>query len=135
MHSKVFVKLKKTLKPSRPGKKTQKKPKKPKKIQKTQKKPKKNTGLGFFKKTRVFSNPDFSPLIFRFWQAVLLLPQDHAAPGQFPETPGKPARVRSQTQRVHLPALHARICQRRGLCAPSHGAQTFPQQAAQEEKR
>jgi hypothetical protein len=57
MHSKVFVKLKKTLKPSRPGKKTQKNPKKPKKPKKTQKNPKKPTGLGFFKKTRVFSNP------------------------------------------------------------------------------
>jgi hypothetical protein len=58
MHLKVFVKLKKTLKPSRLGKKTQKNPKKPKKPKKTQKTPKKPTGLGFFKKTRVFSNPD-----------------------------------------------------------------------------
>jgi hypothetical protein len=54
MHSKVFVKLKKTQKPSRPGKKTQKNPKKPQKPKKTQKNPKKPTGLGFFKKTRVF---------------------------------------------------------------------------------
>jgi hypothetical protein len=54
MHLKVFVKLKKTLitLSSR-----QKNPKKPKKTQKTQKNPKKPTGLGFFKKTRVFSNP------------------------------------------------------------------------------
>jgi hypothetical protein len=51
MHSKVFMKLKKTLKPSRPGKKTQKNPKK---NQKTQKNPKKPTGLGFF-----FKNPGF----------------------------------------------------------------------------
>ncbi len=57
MHLKVFVKLKKTLKPSRLGKKNQKKPKKPKKPKKTQKNPKKPTGLVFFKKTRVFSNP------------------------------------------------------------------------------
>ncbi len=35
----------------------QKNPKKPKKTPKTQKKPKKPTGLGFFKKNRVFSNP------------------------------------------------------------------------------
>ncbi len=35
----------------------QKNPKKPKKPKKTQKNPKKPTGLGFFKKTRVFSNP------------------------------------------------------------------------------
>jgi hypothetical protein len=51
MHLKVFVKLKKTLKTLWSG---QKNPKKPKK---TQKNPKKPTGLGFFKKTRVFSNP------------------------------------------------------------------------------
>ncbi len=54
MHLKVFVKLKKTLKTLTSG---QKNPKKPKKTQKTQKNPKKTTGLGFFKKTRVFSNP------------------------------------------------------------------------------
>jgi hypothetical protein len=47
MHSKVFVKLKKTLKPSRPGKKTQKNPKKPKK-------PKKTHWAGFFKKKTGF---------------------------------------------------------------------------------
>jgi hypothetical protein len=67
MHLKVFVKLKKTLKTLCLGKKTQKtqkKPKNPKKNQKNQKKTKKPkktqkkpTGLGFFKKTRVFSNP------------------------------------------------------------------------------
>ena len=39
-------------------KKTQKNPKKPKKTQKTQKNPKKPAGLGFFKKTRVFSHPE-----------------------------------------------------------------------------
>jgi hypothetical protein len=55
MRLKVFLKLKKTLKPSFPGKKTQKTPKKPKK---TQKKPKKTHWAGFFLKTRVFSNPD-----------------------------------------------------------------------------
>jgi hypothetical protein len=55
MHLKVFVKLKKTLKTLSSGQKNPKKPKKPKK---TQKNPKKPTGLGFFKKTRVFSNPD-----------------------------------------------------------------------------
>jgi hypothetical protein len=60
MHLEVFVKLKKTLKPSRLSKKTQKNPKKPKKPKKTQKNPKKPTVLGFFKKTRVFSNPVFS---------------------------------------------------------------------------
>jgi hypothetical protein len=54
MHLKVFVKLKKTLKTLCLGKKTQKNPKKPKKPKKKTKKP---TGLGFFKKTRVFSNP------------------------------------------------------------------------------
>jgi hypothetical protein len=54
MHSKVFVKLKKTLKPSRPGKKTQKKPQK---TQKTPKKPKKPTGLGFLKKNPGFFQP------------------------------------------------------------------------------
>jgi hypothetical protein len=57
MHPKVFVKLKKTLKTLSSGQKTQKNPKKPKKPKKTQKNPKKPTGLGFFKKTRVFSNP------------------------------------------------------------------------------
>jgi hypothetical protein len=54
MHLKVFVKLKKTLKTLSSGPKN---PKKPEKTQKTQKNPKKPTGLGFFKKTRVFSNP------------------------------------------------------------------------------
>ena len=54
MHLKVFVKLKKTLKTLSSGQKNPKKPKKPKK---TPKNPKKPTGLGFFKKTRVFSNP------------------------------------------------------------------------------
>jgi hypothetical protein len=51
MHLKVFVKLNKN--PKNPLV-WAKKPKKPKK---TQKNPKKPTGLGFFKKTRVFSNP------------------------------------------------------------------------------
>jgi hypothetical protein len=51
-----IVKLKKTLKTLSSG---QKKPKKPKKTQKTQKNPKKPTGLGFFKKNRVFSNPAY----------------------------------------------------------------------------
>jgi hypothetical protein len=57
MHLKVFVKLKKTLTTLSSGQKNPKKPKKTQKTQKTQKKPKKPTGLGFFKKTRVFSNP------------------------------------------------------------------------------
>jgi hypothetical protein len=58
MHPKVFVKLKKPLKPSLLGKKTQKTPKKPKKTKKQQKNNKKNPP-GWFKKkkTRVFSNP------------------------------------------------------------------------------
>ncbi len=47
MHLKVFLKLKKTLKPSLLGKKKTKKPKKPKNPKKP-KKPKKTTGLGFF---------------------------------------------------------------------------------------
>jgi hypothetical protein len=55
MHLKVFMKLEKTLKTLSSGQKNPKKPKKPKK---TQKNPKKPTGLGFFKKNRVFSNPD-----------------------------------------------------------------------------
>jgi hypothetical protein len=54
MHLKVFMKLEKN--PKNPLV-WAKKPKKPKKTQKTQKNPKKPTGLGFFKKTRVFSNP------------------------------------------------------------------------------
>jgi hypothetical protein len=62
MHPKVIVKLKKNPKNplvwAKKPKKTQKNPKKPKKPKKTQKNPKKPTGLGFFKKTRVFSNPD-----------------------------------------------------------------------------
>jgi hypothetical protein len=60
MHLKVFLKLKKNLKPSLLGKKTQKNQKKQKKTKKNKKKQKnlkKPTGLGFFKKTRVFSNP------------------------------------------------------------------------------
>jgi hypothetical protein len=51
MHLKVFLKLKKTLKPSLVGKKPQKtakNPKNPKKPKKTQKKTKKPTGLVFF---------------------------------------------------------------------------------------
>jgi hypothetical protein len=48
MHLKVFLKLKKTLKPSLLGKKKQKNPKKPKKPKKNKKKQKKTTGLGFF---------------------------------------------------------------------------------------
>jgi hypothetical protein len=47
MHLKVFLKLKKTLKPSLLGKKTQKNPKNPKKPQKP-KKTKKNHWVGFF---------------------------------------------------------------------------------------
>jgi hypothetical protein len=39
-----------------------KNPKKPKKTPKNQKKTKKPTGLGFLKKNRVFSNPDFTPI-------------------------------------------------------------------------
>jgi hypothetical protein len=55
MHPKVFVKLKKTLKPSRPGKKTPKNPKKPKKTQKNPKKTQKNPlGWVFKKKTGFF---------------------------------------------------------------------------------
>jgi hypothetical protein len=53
MHLKVFLKLKKTLKPSLQGKKpkkTQKKPKNPKNPKKPKKKTKKPTGLGFLKK-------------------------------------------------------------------------------------
>jgi hypothetical protein len=51
MHLKVFVKLKKTLKTLSSGQKN------PQKTQKKQKKTKKPTGLGFLKKTLVFSNP------------------------------------------------------------------------------
>ncbi len=58
MHLKVFVKLKKNLKTLSSGQKNQKKTKKPKKPKKNQKNPKKPTGLGFFLKTRVFSNPE-----------------------------------------------------------------------------
>jgi hypothetical protein len=56
MHSKVFVKLKKTLKPSCPGKKpkkTQKKPKNPKKTKKTH-------WAGFFLK-----KPGFFPTLLK----------------------------------------------------------------------
>jgi hypothetical protein len=61
MHLKVFLKLKKPLKPSLLGKKpkqTQKNPKNQKKTKKTQKEP---TGLSFKKKTWVFSNPESFP--------------------------------------------------------------------------
>ena len=58
MHLKVFVKLKKTLKPSRLGKKTQK-------TQKNPKKPKKTHWAGFFLK-----NPGF----FQPWHVELPLP-------------------------------------------------------------
>ncbi len=61
MHPKVFVKLKKTLKTLPSGQKNPKKPKKNQKTQKKPKKPKKTYWAGFFKKTRVFSNPDFLP--------------------------------------------------------------------------
>jgi hypothetical protein len=64
MHLKVFVKLKKTLKPSRLGKKTKKNQKNPKNPKKTPKNPKKPTGLGFFKKTRVFFQPWLDMLSF-----------------------------------------------------------------------
>ncbi len=57
MHLKVFVKVKKTLKTLSSGQKTQKTPKNPKN-------PKKTTGLGFFKKTRVFSNPAWFRSLF-----------------------------------------------------------------------
>jgi hypothetical protein len=58
MHLKVFLKLKKTLKPSLLGKKTQKNPKK------TQK-PKKTHWAGFlYKKTRVFPNPDLKAVLW-----------------------------------------------------------------------
>jgi hypothetical protein len=58
MHLKVFVKLKKALKTLSSG---QKKPKNPKKTKKKPKNPKNPTnplGWFFFKKTRVFSNPE-----------------------------------------------------------------------------
>jgi hypothetical protein len=58
MHLRVFVKLKKTLKPSRLGKKTQKKPKKTQKTQKKPKKPKKTHWAGFFLK-----KPGFFPTL------------------------------------------------------------------------
>jgi hypothetical protein len=61
MHLKVFMELEKTLKTLSSGQKNPKKPKKPKK---TQKNPKKPTGLGFFKKTRVFSNPGLIVFIY-----------------------------------------------------------------------
>jgi hypothetical protein len=63
MHLKVFVKLKNPKNPlvwaKKPKKtpKNPKNPKKPKKPKKNQKNPKKPTGLVFFLKTRVFSNP------------------------------------------------------------------------------
>ncbi len=60
MHLKVFVKLKKTLKPYRLGKKTQKtqkNPKKPKKPKKNPKKPKKTHWAGFFLKNPGFFQP------------------------------------------------------------------------------
>jgi hypothetical protein len=62
MHLKVFVKLKKTLKNPLVWAKKPRKPKKTQKTQKKTKKPKKNQknplGWVFFKKTRVFSNPE-----------------------------------------------------------------------------
>jgi hypothetical protein len=75
MHLKVFMKQEKTLKTLSSGqknpKKPQKTPKNPKKPQKTQKKPKKPTGLGFFKKTRVFSNPvQLYPLVPTIFSGV-----------------------------------------------------------------
>jgi hypothetical protein len=57
MHLKVFVKLKKPLKTLSSGQKNPKKTKKTQKPEKNQKNPKKPTGLGFFLKNRVFSNP------------------------------------------------------------------------------
>ncbi len=54
MHPKAFVKLKKNPKNPFVRAKNPKKPKKPKKN------PKKPTGLGFFKNTRVFSNPELN---------------------------------------------------------------------------
>jgi hypothetical protein len=57
MHLKVFLKLKKTLKPSLLGKKTPQK-----KQKKTKPPPIKKTGLGLFKKTWVFSNPGWNKL-------------------------------------------------------------------------
>jgi hypothetical protein len=54
MHLKVFLKLKKP-KTLSSGQKTQKKTQK---TQKTQKNPKNPLGWVFFKKNRVFSNPD-----------------------------------------------------------------------------
>jgi hypothetical protein len=61
MHLKVFVKLKKTLKTLSSGQKTQKNPKKP-------------AGLGFLKKTRVFSNPGY-------YCPKLMLPVEKALSG------------------------------------------------------
>jgi hypothetical protein len=57
MHLKVFLKLKKTLKPSLLGKKKQQKTKKTKKPKKKPKKNKKTHWAVFFLKTRIFSNP------------------------------------------------------------------------------
>jgi hypothetical protein len=59
MHLKVFLKLKKTLKPSLLGKKTQKNPKNPKKTKKTH-------WAGFF-----FKNPGFfQPCFIRFFNSL-----------------------------------------------------------------
>jgi hypothetical protein len=58
MHLKVFLKLKKTLKPSLLGNKTQKNAKKRKKnAKKPKKRKKKTTGLGFFLKNPGFFQP------------------------------------------------------------------------------
>ncbi len=77
MHPKVFVKLKKTLKTLSSGqknpKKTQKTHKNPKNPKRNQKKTKKPTGLGFFKKTRVFSNPAFCSYFFAIGKLFLLM--------------------------------------------------------------
>jgi hypothetical protein len=68
MHLKIFEKLKKTLKTLSSGKKPPKNPKNP------QKNPKKPTGLVFFKKTRVFSNPEFISIPFLYCPMCLCHP-------------------------------------------------------------
>ncbi len=81
MHLKVFVKLKKTLKTLKTLSSGQKNPENPKNPKKKQKKKKKPTGLGFFLKTRVFSNPALCSYInpvlrIRIRDPCLFLPLD-----------------------------------------------------------
>ena len=65
---------------------------------------------------------------------MLLLSENPVEPGQPAKTRGGPARVQPQTQHIHVPALHARVCRYCRVCAAPPCPQALPQQAPAKEE-